>query len=170
MSRLSIATPCPAPYTHSTLPVPSANRRTSTFSTLSEENATEEIDYTRALHVGNGIQHKPRRKSTFAPKLGRGAEVTIFEDVFEDQELVVESQPKIGGSTLLGKRAQRIPGRGILKGTDGNGSGREVERRRPGVVVQPTIAECGGQNQDENVGEVVAERRPGGSRQRRYRR
>ena len=162
MSRLSIATPCPAPYSTSNLPVPNAGRRTSTASVASAQDDTEEIDYTRALHVG--IQNaKPRRRSTFAPKERKDAGITIFEDVLEDQELVVESKPQIGGSTLLGKRAQRMPGRGILKKPGQSADSQQTQhapthmRRRPSIAVEPTIAEYETELQieDQHVGRAA---------------
>lgn len=151
MSRLSISTPCPAPNTLSSLPVPTAGRRTSVAST---QDDTEEIDYTRALHLG--MQNaKPRRRSTFAPKQRKDAGITIFEDVLEDQELVVESKPQIGGSTLLGKRAQRMPGRGILKKAGGEPQQAQQTttsfmQRRPSITLEPTINEYDAEAQIEN--------------------
>ena len=156
MSRLSISTPCPPPYSQSNLPVPVASRRSSIASVQED---TEEIDYTRAFHVG--IHNaRPRRRPTLQPKEKRDAGITIFEDVLEDQELVVESKPQIGGSTLLGKRAQRMPGRGILKKQDGNSDVQQPAqaslhaRRRPSIAFQPTIAEYDNEVPVENILEM----------------
>ena len=153
MSRLSISTPCPPPYAQSSLPVPVAGRRSSI---ASAQDDTEEIDYTRAFHVG--IQNgKPRRRSTLQPREKRDAGITIFEDVLEDQELVVESKPQIAGNTLLGKRAQRMPGRGILKKQDRDADVQQQpqatlhSRRRLSIAFQPTIAEWDNEVADENT-------------------
>ena len=114
MFRTSIATPCPAPYTSSSLPIPAQGRRFSSTSLGSVQDDTAEIDYTRAIQV-EFKNAKPRRKSTFQRKEKREAAITIFEDVVEDEELVVENRREPGRSTLLGKPAQRNPARVVPK-------------------------------------------------------
>ncbi|KAF2481905.1 hypothetical protein BDY17DRAFT_325413 [Neohortaea acidophila] len=110
MSRPSLATPCPAP--NSALPLPVGGRRPSSISLggAQDDTTTTELEYTRALQLDlKGA--KPRRKSKFRPRERREAAVTIFEDVLEEEELVVQSRRELGGRTLLGRPAQRIPRR-----------------------------------------------------------
>ena len=146
MSRTSISTPCPAPYTLSNLPVPVPGRRLSRTSIGSVQDDTAEIDYTRAIQV-EFRNAKPRRKSTFQQREKKDVGITIFEDVLEDQELVVESRPHAGGNTLLGKAARKLPGRKLPKK-----QGEEISvqqplqqvgqtRRRISMAPQPTILE-----------------------------
>jgi abnormal spindle-like microcephaly-associated protein len=105
MSRLSIATPCPAP---TGLPIPSFNKRLSTNSLDStQDDNTADIDFTRAIDVGLK-NARPRRRSAFHKVHQKEAPITIFEDVVEDQELVVEPRKRLGG-TLLARPAQKPP-------------------------------------------------------------
>lgn len=140
MSPMSIATPCPAPHAFSSLPVPAPNRR---LSTASSQDETAEIDYTRAVQV-EFKNAKPRRKSTFQRRDRKEAAITIFEDVMEDQELVVENKRELGGSTLLGRPAQRIPGRAIQRRQDVDLNANQVShateqaRRRPSIMPAAT--------------------------------
>lgn len=72
------------------------------------QDDTAEIEYTRAFDFGLKAA-KPRRRSTFQQrKAPKEAPITIFEDVLEEQELVVE-QPRreIGGAMLMGRKAQK---------------------------------------------------------------
>ena len=146
MSRTSIATPCPAPYTLSNLPIPVTGRRLSTTSVGSVQDDTAELDYTRAIQV-EFKNAKPRRKSTFQRRERKDAGITIFEDVLEDQELVVESKPHLGGSTLLGKRAQKMPGRPLPKEQNSVKNAQQPlqttsqARRRPSIVPESLILE-----------------------------
>lgn len=114
MSRTSIATPCPAPTGLSSLPIPVQNRRLSTASNGSLQDDTAELEYTRAIQL-EYPNAKPRRRSTFHKREKKQAAVTIFEDVIEDEELVVRDRREIGGSTLLGKPAQRMPIHAVRK-------------------------------------------------------
>ena len=84
-------------------------RRLSTLSIGSQQNdtLTAEIEYTRAIQ--QEFKHaRPRR-----PKRKEIAPITIFEDVVEDQELVVH-KPATGGSTLLARPAQKPARMSIL--------------------------------------------------------
>ena len=75
----------------------------------SAQDDTADVEYTRAIpqELKNA---KPRRLSTFQRRPRKDAGITIFEDVAEDQELVIaESRREIGGSTLLGKAARKMP-------------------------------------------------------------
>lgn len=121
MSRTSISTPCPPPYEQSSLPIPAAaSRRSSISSVGAGQDDTAEIEYTRVFDLGLKAA-KPRRRSTFQQrKAQKEAPITIFEDVLEEQELVVE-QPRreFGGATLMGRPAQK-----------------PIVRRRESVLVQ----------------------------------
>lgn len=108
MSRMSLATPCPAPSSRQ-----HANRLSfaSTNGDLQDDTCTESIDYTRAIQQ-EFHNARPRRKSTFQRKADRrGQGINIFEDVLEDEELVVDQARAAGGSTLLGKPAKKMPAR-----------------------------------------------------------
>lgn len=73
------------------------------------QDDTANLEYTRAIM--QDIQHaKPRRRSNFQRRERQDAPITVFEDVMEDQELVIaESRKEIGGTTLLGKAARKMP-------------------------------------------------------------
>ncbi|KAF2767867.1 hypothetical protein EJ03DRAFT_314925 [Teratosphaeria nubilosa] len=117
MSRLSMATPCPAP-------TGSRARRLSTMSTTStnfgDDTCTSGFEYTRAAEELR--KAPPRRKSTFQPKADRNASITIFEDVVEDQELLVEQPRTLAKSTLLSKPAQRRQHLTLVKGQEWMGA------------------------------------------------
>lgn len=101
MSRTSLATPCPAPSAS----LGHARRFTTISNT--EDTCTTDIDYTRAL--GQDFRNaKPRRKSTFLGRPKKHAELTIFEDVLEDELLEVQSVQAEQKSTLLARPAQRL--------------------------------------------------------------
>ena len=147
MSRMSVGTPCPAPNATSNLPLPVPGRRLSTTSLGTIQDDTEQIDYTRAIQV-EFKNAKPRRRSTFQHKEKKEAAVTIFEDVLEDEELVVESRPQIGGSTLLGKRPQKMPGRAPFRKQESEVEAQQQPlqvtgqaRRRSSVAFQAAIHE-----------------------------
>jgi abnormal spindle-like microcephaly-associated protein len=107
MSRTVLATPCPAPGV-SHIPISRRMSALSNASTTQDDTCPADIDYTRALQ--QDFRHaRPRRRSTFMRKAEKNAAVTIFEDVVEDEELVVEPAKALVGKTLLAKPAQRLP-------------------------------------------------------------
>ncbi|KAF2169743.1 hypothetical protein M409DRAFT_64769 [Zasmidium cellare ATCC 36951] len=115
MKRNSISTPCPAPTDGSSshrLSISSAYNNT-----VNEDTA--HIEYTRAFEptIRNT---KPRRSSLVHGKMAKKAPVTVFEEVKEDEELVI-SKP-LGKSTLLSKPARK-PAVGAMAG-----GGRGVEQ------------------------------------------
>ena len=67
------------------------------------------MEYTRAIEQ-NLRGSKPRRRVN-----PRRKDISIFEDVLEDQELMVETKPELNGRTLLGKAARRMPGHAMRK-------------------------------------------------------
>lgn len=101
MSRPSLSTPCPAPS--------DSLFGARTLSTMSAQDDTADLEYTRAIphEIHNA---RPRRRSTFQRRERKDAPMTIFEDVVEDQELVIaEPKKEIGGRTLLGQAARKMP-------------------------------------------------------------
>ncbi|EME77950.1 uncharacterized protein MYCFIDRAFT_79194 [Pseudocercospora fijiensis CIRAD86] len=82
-TRTSLATPCPAPTG-----LNPSHRRISSLE-LFTDDTTANIDYTRALDQPlTGI--KPRRRSMMGVgRAKKAAPVTVFEDVQEDEELVL---------------------------------------------------------------------------------
>ena len=144
---MSIGTPCPAPSVSSSLPLAVPSRRLSTTSTGSTQEDTAEIDYTRAIQV-EFKNAKPRRRSTFQKREKKDAAVTIFEDVLEDEELVVDDRRETGGSTLLGKPAQKIPSHAMTKKQDAEPQGQPLQvvgqaLKSMSMAAQPTIPERG---------------------------
>ncbi|TKA71614.1 hypothetical protein B0A55_07253 [Friedmanniomyces simplex] len=108
MSRMSLATPCPA-----LTRIPDESRRLSTASWVSEQQddtCTTDIDYTRAADrlFGHTQPRRPQRRA------GKSVAVAIFEDVVEDQELVVDQARGMAGKTLLSKPARKL-GRPAMK-------------------------------------------------------
>ena len=122
---------------------------------------TAEIEYTRAIELG--FKHaKPRRKSTFQKRRERKeTAVTIFEDVIEDEELVLDGKKELGGPTLLGKPAQRIPGHVRPKTQDVVPEKEQIQplqpfgqaRRWSSIMLQRTI----GESRPERARKVVDE-------------
>ncbi|KAK4540857.1 hypothetical protein LTR36_008799 [Oleoguttula mirabilis] len=106
MSRMSSATPCPAPTRRQ---YPNRLSIASTNGGFGDDTCTQDIDYTRAIqHEFNNA--RPRRKSTFPRKPDRHAPgIAIFEDVVEGEELVVEQTKMVQGRTLLGRPARKMP-------------------------------------------------------------
>lgn len=143
---MSIATPCPAPNGLSGLPIPIPNRRLSTASNSTTQDDTVELEYTRAIEVN--LKHAPpRRRSTFYKRPKKGAAVTIFEDVLEDEELVVPERAQIGGSTLLGKPAQRNHGHAMRKSEametqSQNAPAMQEKRRMSAIISKSSVSEC----------------------------
>ncbi|KAK0954661.1 hypothetical protein LTS01_023799 [Friedmanniomyces endolithicus] len=106
MSRISLATPCPAPRSE-------ASSRLSTASWLDKEQddtCTLDIDYTRAADRLFG-HAQPRRPHKRAATSG---DVAIFEDVLEDQEMVAYQATGLAAKTLLSKPARKM-GRPVTK-------------------------------------------------------
>lgn len=100
---------------------------------MSAQDDTAELEYTRAI-TQETANAKPRRRSTFQRRERKDAPITIFEDVVEDQELVIaEPKKEIGGSTLLGKAARKMP-RDSMARPQGtvveDGSAQEVSRSK----------------------------------------
>ena len=54
---------------------------------------------------------RPRRRQSVFPNKTKGPAITIFEDVREDEELVIDDNKRLEGKTLLGRPAQKIPRR-----------------------------------------------------------
>ncbi|KAK3720541.1 hypothetical protein LTR37_003590 [Vermiconidia calcicola] len=111
MSRVSIGTPCPAPYSSLNPKIPLSSRHSSTVPYASGQDDTANIDYTRAIQTEQINHAKPRRRATFLPKAKKQAAVPIFEDVLENEELVLENRWEAGKNTLLGRPAQKLPKR-----------------------------------------------------------
>ncbi|KAK1824536.1 hypothetical protein LTR12_001128 [Friedmanniomyces endolithicus] len=106
MSRMSLATPCPAPRSE-------VSSRLSTASWLDNEQndtCTLDIDYTRAADRLFG-HAQPRRPYKRAAK---SVDVAIFEDVLEDQGLAVDQAMGMAAKTLLSKPARKL-GRSVPK-------------------------------------------------------
>ncbi|KXS98707.1 hypothetical protein AC579_6330 [Pseudocercospora musae] len=103
-TRTSLATPCPAPTG-----LNPSHRRISSLE-LFADDTTASIDYTRAIDQPlTGI--KPRRRSMMGVgRAKKAAPVTVFEDVQENEELVVgdNRQKAVQGKTLLSKPAQKM--------------------------------------------------------------
>ncbi|KAK5126333.1 hypothetical protein LTR85_010569 [Meristemomyces frigidus] len=103
---MSLATPCPAPTGRQH---PNRLSIASTNGDFQDDTCTESIDYTRAIQQ-EFKNARPRRKSTFPRKADRHAPgITIFEDVMEGEELVVDQTRAVGGRTLLGRPAKKMP-------------------------------------------------------------
>ncbi|EME40022.1 hypothetical protein DOTSEDRAFT_74780 [Dothistroma septosporum NZE10] len=100
MSRTSLATPCPTGSMGSL-------RLSITSQHSVSDDTTTNIEYTRALDPSLKAS-KPRRSSMFPSKATKRAPVTIFEDVVEDEQLVVADNPvKSQGKTMLCKPARK---------------------------------------------------------------
>ncbi|KAH9819404.1 abnormal spindle-like microcephaly-associated protein [Teratosphaeria destructans] len=140
MSRLSMATPCPAPTLTG-----SRARRLSTLSTtstnLGDDTCTLDLDYTRAAQ-SELRKAPPRRKSTFQRKADRHVGITIFEDVVEDQELLVEQPRIVAKSTLLSKPAQRRQHLALVKGQEWMGAQPldETGQARRRISIMPSAS------------------------------
>ncbi|KAK3706815.1 hypothetical protein LTR37_012494 [Vermiconidia calcicola] len=65
-------------------------------------------DYTRVIQTEQINNAKPRRRGTFYPKAKKHAAVSIFEDVLENEELVLDDRREAGKNTLLGRPAQKL--------------------------------------------------------------
>lgn len=108
MSRASIYTPCPAPHALFDLTAPALGAGSSAA------DDTAEIDYTHAIQV-EFKNARPRRKTRFQRERAKDTVVTIFEDAEEDAACEAGTGRHLGGSTLLGRPAQRMPARGMPK-------------------------------------------------------
>ncbi|KAK5131386.1 hypothetical protein LTR08_000989 [Meristemomyces frigidus] len=138
MSRMSLATPCPAPTARphqDALSVALAN------GDFGDETWTSNIDYTRAIQQ-EFSNARPRRRTDIQRKAARNAPVTIFEDVIEGQELVVDQTKMVPGRTLLGRPAKKMHPHATVKTDevkDVQPLGEIAQARRRAVVATNAV-------------------------------
>lgn len=122
MSRASLATPCPVPSLIGAQPRHLSSASTSTSGFGGDDTFTGHIDYTHAIQQ-EFKNARPRRRSNFQHKSERNVAITIFEDVAEDQELVVDPLRRVAKrSTLLGKPAQKMQTMVVKRGEEWMGA------------------------------------------------
>ncbi|EMD00024.1 hypothetical protein BAUCODRAFT_30467 [Baudoinia panamericana UAMH 10762] len=105
MLEPSFPTPCPAPG-------PRITQRRSFVATTDDDTCTTEIEYTRAVQ-NDHISAPPKRPRIAGKRAGQLANIRIFEDVIECQELQLNGQAQSARNVLLARPAQRLPAHAV---------------------------------------------------------